>query len=324
MADLADLGESELINRLRRFAKRGQFNDDAALLSPDQHLLRVVSTDALVEGVHFSSSTTPGFSVGWRSGSANLSDLAAMGCLEAEGVTVALAAPGHTSIDWLEEVYEGLADLLQRHGCELLGGDCTRAPVVMLAITAIGKVAADAVIRRESGQAGDRLVVSGAHGLSNLGLRLLQNPRDISLQQLGEPLRKAAIKAHQFPVPRFDAVAALHRSRPEAAPWRVAGTDSSDGLRRSLELLGNACGHQPLLDEPFALTEGCCLNSCLDGGEDFELVLALEASWAEKFVAQLPGAQCIGWLGENPGPPCWANNKKPLPIGKGYEHFAKL
>lgn len=125
-------------------------------------------------------------------------------------------------------------------------------------------------------------------------------------------------------MPRFDAVAALHRSRPEAAPWRVAGTDSSDGLRRSLELLGNACGHQPLLDEPFALTEGCCLNSCLDGGEDFELVLALEASWAEKFVAQLPGAQCIGWLGENPGPPCWANNKKPLPIGKGYEHFAKL
>jgi thiamine-monophosphate kinase len=104
----------------------------------------------------------------------------------------------------------------------------------------------------------------------------------------------------------------------------VAGTDSSDGLRRSLELLGNACGHQPLLDEPFALTEGCCLNSCLDGGEDFELVLALEASWAEKFVEQLPGAQCIGWLGEDPGPPCWANNKKPLPIGKGYEHFTGL
>ncbi|WP_341883492.1 thiamine-phosphate kinase [Synechococcus sp. UW140] len=317
MAELAELGEAELIAKLSCFAAAGQFDDDAALLAPDQELQRVVSTDAMVEGVHFSANTTPAFSVGWRAAAANLSDLAAMGCLEAEGITVALAAPGHTPLAWVEAVYGGLSALLKRHNCQLLGGDCSSAPVVMLAITAIGKVAADRLIRRGAGRAGDRLVVSGPHGLSGLGLQLLQNPNDPATSHLSESLKQAAIKAHQQPIPRFDAVAALHQSQPAACPWRVAGTDSSDGLRRSLELLGNACGHQPMLD----LNMGPLEPWCLDGGEDFELVLALDPLWADNFVAQLPGAQCIGWLGDKPGPPCWLSNKKPLPVGRGYEHF---
>jgi thiamine-monophosphate kinase len=321
MADLAELGEAELIAQLSFFAPANQFNDDAALLGLDQKLQRVISTDALVEGVHFSNATTPGFSVGWRAAAANLSDLAAMGCLEVEGITVALAAPGHTSMPWIKEVYQGLSALLKNHGGLLLGGDCSQAPVVMLAITAIGKVAGDRLIRRGDGKAGDHLVISGPHGLSALGLKLLQDPNDPSLLQLDESIRHKAIKAHQLPEPRFDAVAALHRSKPADMPWRVAGTDSSDGLRRSLELIGNACGHQPILAEPFELVEGCCLNSGLDGGEDFQLVLALESPWAKKFVEQLPGAQWIGWLGENPGPPCWANTKKPLLPGNSFEHF---
>ena len=135
--------------------------------------------------------------------------------------------------------------------------------------------------------------------------------------------QQTAIRCHQRPQPRFDAVAALHTSRPDGQPWRVGGTDSSDGLRRSLELLGGASGCRPELNrnalpdpsDPF-------WSLCLDGGEDFELVLALEPSWAEALLRQLPGSQHLGQLGEVAGQPCWADSKNPLPKGRGFEHFS--
>ena len=196
----------------------------------------------------------------------------------------------------------------------------------LLAITALGLVDPGALIQRGAGRAGDRLVVSGAHGLSGLGLALLQGGQPLGQAPSPEQWARA-VEAHQRPQPRFDAVEALHRSRPAGQPWRVAGTDSSDGLRRSLTLIGEASGCQAQLDQgglplPSGFGADPALELlCLDGGEDFELVLALDPAWAEAFVAQLPGARCIGWLGTAPGPPCWGPTKKPLPGGRGYEHF---
>lgn len=323
---LAELGESQLLERLKAFAPPQQLNDDAALLAPEGALRRVISSDALVEGVHFSEATTPAQAVGWRAGAANYSDLAAMGCRQVDGLTVALGAPGATSLQWVEQAYGGLTELLQRFGGVLLGGDCSRAPVRLLAITALGRVDPGAVIQRGAGQAGDRLVVSGAHGLSGLGLALLQGEQPLAREPSPEQ-RVRAIEAHQRPQPRFDAVEALHRSRPQGQPWRVAGTDSSDGLRRSLALISEASGCQAQLDQgglplpPGFSADTALERLCLDGGEDFELVLALNPAWAEAFVAQLPGARCIGWLRAEPGPLCWGATKKLLPGGRGYEHF---
>ena len=140
---------------------------------------------------------------------------------------------------------------------------------------------------------------------------------------LANEQRQTAIRCHQRPQPRFDAVAALHASRPAGQPWRVGGTDSSDGLRRSLELLGSACGYRPELNRS-ALPEPTdpFWSLCLDGGEDFELVLALAPSWAEALLRQLPGSQHLGQLGEAAGEPCWADSKNPLPEGRGFEHFS--
>jgi len=323
---LAELGEMALLERLKAFAPAKQFTDDGALLGAEGPLRRVISSDALVEGVHFSEATTPAWAVGWRAGAANLSDLAAMGCRQVDGLTVALGAPGATSLGWVEQAYGGMAELLQRFGGVLLGGDCSRAPVRLLAITALGLVDPGALIQRGAGRAGDRLVVSGAHGLSGLGLALLQGEQPLGQAPSPEQWARA-VEAHQRPQPRFDAVEALHRSRPAGQPWRVAGTDSSDGLRRSLTLISEASGCQAQLDQgglplPSGFGADPALELlCLDGGEDFELVLALDPAWAEAFVAQLPGARCIGWLGTAPGPPCWGPTKKPLPGGRGYEHF---
>ena len=139
---LADLGEWELIRRLGAFAPPGQFADDAALVAePCDAPALVVNTDVLVEGIHFSDATTAAADVGWRAAAANLSDLAAMGCLEVVGITVGLVAPASTPWSWVEGVYGGLREALDAYGGVLLGGDCSGGAQRLLAITAIGRLA---------------------------------------------------------------------------------------------------------------------------------------------------------------------------------------
>ena len=170
---LSQIGEQDLIRRLAAYARPDQWNDDAALLPEISPERWVISSDALVEGVHFSAATTPASAAGWRAAAANLSDLAAMGCLRCEGITVALSAPGDTEVHWIEQAYGGMQELLQRHGGHLLGGDCSGGEQLVLAITALGPVHPDQQIQRGAGKPGDWLISTGAHGRSALGLQLL-------------------------------------------------------------------------------------------------------------------------------------------------------
>lgn len=339
---LAELGEWELIERLGAFAPPGQFSDDAALFNGDGTL--VVNTDVLVDGVHFSDATTDPFSAGWRSAAANLSDLAAMGCTEVIGLTVGLVAPGSTPWPWVEEVYRGLKACLEHHGGNLLGGDCSSGLQRSLAVTALGRLERGlgtqvCSIRRGAGLPGDVLVCSGLHGLSRLGLALLQQSLSRDNQdRLPEELKQQAIQRHLQPVPRLDAVAALHASRPAKRLWRVAGTDSSDGLAAAAAALARASGCQALLDHrqlplaPAMVALAEAEEWCLSGGEDFELVLALDADWAEALMDRLPSCRRIGLLVaavEDEPPLGWLQlddnprRAEPLPlIGRGYTHFS--
>lgn len=336
---LQDLGEWQLIERLGRFAPPGQFSDDAALLDCRGQL--VVNTDVLVDGVHFSERTTGPHDVGWRAAAANLSDLAAMGCSRSLGVTVGLVAPPSTPWSWVEGVYGGLVACLHchGHGGALLGGDCSSGSQRLLAITALGALdPAEGTIRRRDGRPGDWLVTSGPHGLSRLGLALLQDELSaIEAQALPDALRRRAIAAHQRPVPRFDAVRALHASRPDSEVWRVGGTDSSDGLVAAAAAIAATSGCQALLErsrlplEPAMAQLRQAERWCLAGGEDFELLLALEPGWAQRWLQTLPGSSAIGKLvearaGRGEGPVAWAEDgperTSPLPLGLGgFSHF---
>ncbi|MFN9546916.1 MAG: thiamine-phosphate kinase [Cyanobacteriota bacterium] len=360
---LADLGEWELIRRLGAFAPPGQFNDDAALIpaaategmgargassSPEAGSL-VVNTDLLVEGLHFSDATTEAADVGWRAAMANLSDLAAMGCTQVVGLTVGLVAPPSTPWSWVEGVYGGLVEALNTWDGVLLGGDCSGGTQRLLAITAIGRLgptaggearAPSGAIRRGDGRPGDWLVSSGPHGLSRLGLDLLQDPEGTLAARVDGPLRQRAIQAHRRPRARLDAVKALIASRPAAVTWRVGGCDSSDGLAAAVEAVATAsgCGARlertalPLDSAMAALAEAEAW--CLGGGEDFELVLALEPAWALALVATLPGSGVIGglvaaprgevrWSAPGEGASAWSES---TPGGdrivvSGYRHF---
>ncbi|MCT0218822.1 thiamine-phosphate kinase [Synechococcus sp. CS-1329] len=329
---LADLGEWELIERLAAFAPPGQFNDDAALLQDRWQTALVVNSDVLVEGIHFSDATMAATDVGWRAAAANLSDLAAMGCAEVLGLTVALVAPATTPWAWVEGVYQGLSAALECYGGTLLGGDCSGGSQRLLAITALGRLGAHGPIRRRDGRAGDALVSTGTHGLSRLGLAaLLQEVPSAGTpdwRQASPTLLERAVQAHRRPRPRLDVVEVLACCQPMDGPWRVGGTDSSDGLAAALKALarGSHCDallerEQLPLDPEMAALAGAG-SWCLGGGEDFELVLALDPAWAQRLITALPGSRRIGALTPGSGLLRWADSGSPLADdSKGFTHF---
>ena len=321
---LAELGETELLDRLASFAPAGQLNDDTALLPPDSRAL-LVNTDVMVEGVHFSAATTAAADVGWRAVVANLSDLAASGSEHVEGITVGLVAPGNTSWCWVEEVYQGISEALERFGGTLLGGDCSNGSQRILSVSAFARLGA-LRLHRAQARPGDLLMSSGPHGLSRLGLALLQGTALPTTLSLPSTLKKQAIQCHQRPSPRFDALNTLLECKPINFPWRAGGTDSSDGLLASVEALCRSSGCGAVLDRdalPRATAwpeERAWDSWCLCGGEDFELVLSLPPEWAESWAQHQPGSRCFGAVTADKGRIIWTSDGAPI-RESGFSHF---
>ena len=155
-----------------------------------------------MDGIHFSDATTTAMDVGWRAVAANLSDLAASGAVDIDGITVALVAPGHTRWDWVDGVYQGISAALRQYGGVLLGGDCSKGKQRLLSITALGRLG-PLRLHRNAALPGDVLVTSGPHGLSRLGLALLQDDPSVRDIALCSNLRDQAIARHQHPTPRL-------------------------------------------------------------------------------------------------------------------------
>lgn len=285
-----DLGEHGLLERLQRFCPADVVGDDGAVLTIAPEKSLVVTTDVLVDQVHFSDRTTSPFDVGWRAVAANLSDLAAMGA-NPLGITVGLSIPGTTPVSWIESVYEGMSACLQRYHTPLVGGDICRSTVISLAITALGEVLPQQAICRHQAQPGDAIVITGLHGLSRGGLELLLNPEQANTLTSEESDR--LIAAHQRPQPRLDVLEYL-KEMPES--MAIAGMDSSDGLGDAIQQLCQRSGVGAVIDgfsiQVFSgLTKLVGVQTAwswvFQGGEDFELVLCLPESAAVNLVQKL-------------------------------------
>jgi thiamine-monophosphate kinase len=343
---VSEVGEQGLLRILQGFCPPEIIGDDGAVLSgfndPQsnlqnlQHNLQavqpqpyalVVTTDLLIDGVHFSDRTTSPRDAGWRSAAANLSDLAAMGA-EPLGITVGLGLPGETPVPWLEELYRGMTECLQQFSTPIVGGDVVRSSVITIAITAFGRVDPQRSIKRSGAIVGDAIVITGTHGKSKAGLELLLHPEDYG--QLAVESRHEMIKAHQRPQPRLDVLPYL------ANYPRVAGMDSSDGLADALwqvcraSQVGAEIDRTSLAIPPSLLTMTSApqaLDWVLYGGEDFELVLCLPWEQATFLVKQLgQGATIIGNITDNPniilcGEEEIQNISRNLNQEKGFHHF---
>jgi thiamine-monophosphate kinase len=291
-----DLGEHGLLERLQRFCPVDVVGDDGAILAIASQKSLVVTTDVLVDRVHFSDRTTSPFDVGWRAVAANLSDLAAMGA-KPIGITVGLSLPGTKPVNWVESVYQGMSACLKVYQTPLVGGDICRSKVVSLAITALGEVLPQRAICRHQARPGDAIVITGLHGLSRGGLELLLNPDQANT--LTKEEQERLIKAHQRPQPRLDVLPYL-REIPESIA--IAGMDSSDGLADAIQQICQRSEVGAIIErsgiQVFSGLTKLAGNKMgwswvLNGGEDFELVLCLPQFYAIKLVEMLGNSAAI-------------------------------
>jgi len=328
-----DIGEQGLLARLQRFCPSDVVGDDAAVIpGPELGQLLVVTTDVLVDGVHFSDRTTSPEDTGWRAAAANLSDLAAMGASPL-GITVGLSITGDLAVNWVEQLYQGMTQCLQKYNTPIVGGDVCRSPIITISITAFGQVFPKRTIHRSSAVAGDAIVVTGVHGASRAGLDLLINP------ELGENLsdadRSILIQAHQRPKPRLDVLPILWDILDSQSSSSVAGMDSSDGLADAVLQICRASGvgakiERALIPLPPVLSQLIAPEQAIDwalyGGEDFELVLCLPSEPAEILIKQLgDGAAIIGKITTGKEV-CLTESRgiepdQILTMDRGFQHF---
>ncbi len=249
--------------------------DDAAVWQPNRNNRSVVTTDALVEDVHFARELMSAEDVGHRALAANLSDVAAMGARPVLA-TVALGFPPGTDPAWLFACYDGMAALAKRTRCAIAGGDVTRAPSITLALTVVGEVRASNLKTRDGARTGDVIAVTGPLGGSYAGLRVLRDRPDLAT----DPAFAEVLAAYRRPEPRLAEGRWLGASRHVHAMM-----DSSDGLSTDLSRLC-AASRAAAVIETVPVHDGARAVAAqvgddperyaFDGGEDFELLVAVD------------------------------------------------
>lgn len=289
-----DTGEFELIDRIREALPdkvrspdgvREGIGDDAAVWSPPDGSELVITTDALVEGVHFRLDWTDWRSLGHKMLAVNLSDMAAMGARPAIA-TVVLGLTGDESVADVLDLYKGAGDLAGAHGAGLVGGDVVRSPRgLMLSVTVIGAVRRGEAVLRSGASVGDLIAVTGTLGASAAGMALLERGQDTSAT--GELLRIA----HVRPNPR---IAVGARMRPHGV---TAAMDLSDGPLGDLPkiLMASRVSARvdierlPILPAVHALFPDRAEEFALRGGEDYELLVTVPERRFEEFAAAARG-----------------------------------
>lgn len=285
------MGEFELIERFfKRSPRRADvgIGDDCAVWSPRAGHQLAFSADMLVEGRHFLSTVDPA-RLGHKALAVNLSDLAACGATP-QAFLLSLSLP-RADERWLAGFSQGLFELADAHGCELIGGDTTQGPLNM-AITVMGEVPAGQAILRSGAQAGDDLYVSGHLGDARLALEAFRGA--VSLPQAVFDVARLRMET---PTPRIALGQALRGIAHAMA-------DISDGLLGDLGhiLKANRVGAEIELSATSELMQTAHLWSCpsdlaltciLSGGDDYELVFCAppSASASIQAAAQASGTR---------------------------------
>jgi thiamine-monophosphate kinase len=263
--------------------------DDAAVLRPNAREDLVVTTDSLVEGVHFERRWLYGVNLGRRLAAVNLSDVAAMGA-QPRFALVAFAIPRGTPQSFVEDIERGVVAMLSRYGARVVGGNLTstRGPLVC-DMTLIGACPRGRAWRRDA-RAGDVVIVAGQLGAAAAGVDLLR------AGSKGGPL----VRAYTHPVPRIDIVRALSGAYPRA---RLRGAiDVSDGLSSDLIHMCEAGGvgceiHAHALPIGRGVGAFCRARGhdpiawALHAGEDYALILAVARKHAVDVCRAIRGTR---------------------------------
>jgi len=307
--EISTLGEFCLIEKLtKEFKLKNKSSikgvgDDAAILDYSG-FKTVVSTDLLVEGIHFDLAYFPLRHLGFKSVIVNLSDIYAMNAIPKQ-ITVSIALSNRFSVEALEEIYFGIKTACDAYGVDLIGGDTTSSKSgLVISITALGVGEEDKLTYRSGAKSGDLICVSGDLGASYLGLQLLEREKQL-LQS--DPNIKTDLENQKYIVGRFlkpearrDIIDLFHKSGLKP----TAMMDISDGLASELYHIAKQSKVGILIEEDkvpmhpesqqMALKFNVDpINAALNGGEDYELLFTIDPKDME-LVKYMPDISIIG------------------------------
>ena len=329
---VAELGEHALLARLLARLPRPSASvlvgpgDDAAVVMPARNERLVLTTDAVVEGVHFSRAYSTPADIGYRALAVNLSDLAAMAAAP-RWALLSLVLPGSWPVAEVEELVDGLAALASREGISVVGGNITRTegPLVV-DVTAAGEVAPRKWLTRGGARPGDEVYVSGSIGGAAAGLEMLQMG---SLN--ADP---ACMARYRRPEPRVRLGVAIGRARAARAAM-----DLSDGLADALRQVATASGTGVRIDAALLPIDSGArqwwtvrgvdpVGAAIAGGDDYELLFAVSKKQGgalrsvQRHVADPPLTR-IGVLTKDRGERVMVRNGIEEALPEGFEHFAE-
>ena len=288
---LKEIGEFGFIKKISRGCLVRPDNiikaigDDAAAFTVDSEKVSLITTDLLVERIHFLRKAISGFDLGYKSLAVNLSDIAAMGG-EAREAFVSIAIPEDCPLDYLEAVYDGMKDLAAQFDVNILGGDTTSSKEdLVINIVVYGLVFKEELLCRDAARPGDIIFSTGYLGDSKAGLHLILNDIAIDSEEM-----QALYRSHVLPQPH------LHEGRFLASqPGIRAAIDTSDGLSSDLghiaqESKVGATLYSAKIPVSDFLKKFCDrfgfdpVEFALSGGEDYTLLCTAAPEEAEKIT----------------------------------------
>ncbi len=307
--DVNELGEFGLIEHLtkdhppKNASSIKGIGDDAAVIENGDYLT-VVSTDSLVEGIHFDLMYTPLKHLGYKSVVVSLSDICSMNAIPRQ-VTMSVAFSNRFSVEAMEEFYEGVHAACKRYNVDLIGGDTTSSPKgLFINTTAIGQGVKGKIAYRSGAKVGDIICITGDLGGAYLGLQILEREKQIYLSNPGvQPDLEGQdylVGRQLKPEPRLDVIERFEK----AGLVPTAMIDISDGLASELFHICKESGVGAWLEESgvpikqesemmaikFKMDPITC---ALSGGEDYELLFTIDPKDVEK-VKYLPGIYMAG------------------------------
>ncbi|NWG01682.1 MAG: thiamine-phosphate kinase [Syntrophaceae bacterium] len=328
--DLRRIGEFGLIHRIRKWTDASGpdliqgIGDDVAVVEMGSKAL-LVTTDILIEGIHFHPSWMDPYSLGRKSLAVNLSDIASMGGIP-KYYLVSIGLPKNLPLSFISSFYRGLKQEAKRFRVQLVGGDTSLSQKIIVNICLLGEGEKKNLLFRKGARVGDDLFVSGKLGDAALGLKLLQKKSKIKGSE-------GLIKKHLFPCPRVELGQALARDH-----VATAMIDVSDGLLIDTSHLIEESGVGALIWEdriPLSRLYRKWVRSflkdpfqfALSGGEDYELLFTASSDRREEMTSltrmfKIPITRIGKILPKNEGfRLIKKDGKEDLPSPLGFEHF---
>ncbi|QDA61412.1 thiamine-phosphate kinase [Hymenobacter jejuensis] len=336
---LDKVGEFGLIRRIQQTVTLRQastslgIGDDAAIITPDANHDLVVSTDLLVEGVHFDLTFCPIKHLGYKAIAVNVSDVAAMNAIPTQ-LVVGIAVGARYSVEAIEELYEGMRLACEAYNVDLVGGDTTASRGgLTISVTAMGQVPHGQAVKRGGARPNDLICVTGDLGGAFLGLQVLEREKQA---YMADPEMQPDLEKYTYvvqrqlrPEARMDVI---HELR-DLGVVPTAMIDISDGLASEVLHICQQSGTgarvfsenlpiaNPTLEvaAEFNLDPIMCM---LNGGEDYELLFTVPLSAHDK-LKNHPDITIIGHITEkSDGVNLITKAGQPVPLrAQGWQHF---